>query len=255
MPLHIFVTVKFFTCIAYIFFGMSKKIKIFSNVFLSLILVAVFSVSFFPLGAVTTSVRPDDSPYYYGDRTGKGVSLMFNVYENAEVVRGIADLLFKNGVKATFFLGGCWADDNEETIRYLLEKGEEIANHGYFHRDHAKLGAEGNKSEIESTEKIINALSGVKTTLFAPPSGSFSKTTLDVAKELGYKVIMWSLDTIDWRDNNEELIIKRATGKVKGGDLILMHPKPHTLSALQRIIDAIKGKGLTIVTVSENLGN
>jgi peptidoglycan/xylan/chitin deacetylase (PgdA/CDA1 family) len=64
---------------------------------------------------------------------------------------------------------------------------------------------------------------------------------------------MWSKDTIDWRDKDKDLIIKRATKEVRGGDLILMHPKAHTLGALKEIISIYKKIGLKVVTVSENL--
>ena len=89
--------------------------------------------------------------------------------------------------------------------------------------------------------------------LFAPPSGSFSQNTLDVASELGYKTIMWSKDTIDWRDKDSNLVYTRATKSIKGGDLVLMHPTKHTLEALPQIIDYYNSINMKVVTVSENL--
>ena len=70
-----------------------------------------------------------------------------------------------------------------------------------------------NKDEIKTAERTIEGICGVKTTLFAPPSGSFSESTIKACDELGYKVIMWSKDTIDWRDKDVDLIFKRATQK------------------------------------------
>ena len=87
--------------------------------------------------------------------------------------------------------------------------------------------------------------------LFAPPSGAYSKTTLKVAESLKYKTIMWSKDTIDWRDSDVKTIIKRATENTVSGDLILMHPKGHTLTALSQIIETLSKKGLKMVTVSK----
>ena len=150
-------------------------------------------------------------------------------------------------------MGGCWADDNGDTLRKLADSGQEIGNHGYFHKDHKSLGYEKNKEEIYLTGVVVNALCGVKPTLFAPPSGSFSEMTLEACDELGYKTIMWSKDTIDWRDSDEKVIYKRATNGLKGGDLILMHPKKHTLAVLGKMIEYCKNNGLTIVTVSENI--
>ncbi|MBO4594790.1 MAG: polysaccharide deacetylase, partial [Clostridia bacterium] len=87
------------------------------------------------------------------------------------------------------------------------------------------------------------------------PSGSFSDITVKAATDLGYRTVMWSKDTIDWRDKDEELIVKRATQNLNNGDIILMHPKPHTLSALPEIIEKITESGFSIVTVGENLGD
>ena len=135
----------------------------------------------------------------------------------------------------------------------LVEEGHEIANHGYFHKDHKNLNYENNCKEIQNTSTIINALCGVTPTLFAPPSGSFSNTTLEVAYDLNYKVIMWSKDTIDWRDKNAALIYSRATKNVKKGDFVLMHPMKETADALPDILKYYENNGLKTVTVSTNL--
>ena len=100
---------------------------------------------------------------------------------------------------------------------------------------------------------IVKALCGIDMNLFAPPSGSFSESTLVACSELGYKLIMWSKDTIDWRDKDTNLIYSRATKNPSNGDLILMHPKQHTLSILPKIIEFYQGAGFNIVSVSNNI--
>ena len=90
-------------------------------------------------------------------------------------------------------------------------------------------------------------------TLFAPPSGSFGKTTLAQAEALGYNTIMWTRDTIDWRDHDTEKIYNRAIKNLQGGDLILMHPTQNTVEALDRIIKYAKANNLQIAKVSEVL--
>ena len=116
-----------------------------------------------------------------------------------------------------------------------------------------KLSYDDNVREILDCDKIVTALTGYKMVLFAPPSGSFSKNTLNATVNLGYKTIMWSKDTIDWRDSDENLLIKRATSNISSGDFILMHPKKHTLSVLPKIINIIKKENLKLLTVSDAL--
>lgn len=230
-----------------------RKITLITNLVLVAAFTAVFAVSFLPQQALPIYGGTELTAIYNGVRGTNKVSLMFNVYENSETVGKIADLLTERGVRATFFVGGCWADDNEKTLNYLVKNGQEIANHGYFHKDHSALNYEKNKEEIYLTGVIVKALCGAEITLFAPPSGSFSGITLQAAADLGYQVIMWSKDTIDWRDKDKAKIISRATKNLTGGDLVLMHPKPHTLSALPEILDYCFAHGFEIVPVSENI--
>ena len=152
-------------------------------------------------------------------------------------------------------MGGCFADDNVDLIKYLVEKGNEIGNHGYFHKDHSKLDFDGNLREIKNTHELILAQVGISMNLFAPPSGAFSKTTLQVCEKMKYKVILWSIDTVDWRDKSEKIVYNRATKNISGGDFVLMHPKEHTLKALPEILNYYVERGLIVSTVTQCLEN
>ncbi len=230
-----------------------RKITVITDVLIVLVLVVVFSVIFIPEKITPIYGGEKNSPIYNGNKDYKNVSLMFNVYENTQVVNGVLDVLKIHGAKVTFFVGGCWADDNSDTLKRILSEGHEIGNHGYFHKDHKQLSYEKNREEIYLTDLIVKALCGAKMKLFAPPSGSFSFDTLNSAYELGYKVIMWSKDTIDWRDSDENIIFTRATQNLSNGDLVLMHPKEHTLKTLPKILEFYKDAGFSVVTVSENI--
>ncbi len=234
---------------------LNKRVVFLSNLLLFVTILSVFAVSFIPRQTLPIYGNGTVEAIYNGNRSKNNISLMFNVYENTGVVNDIISLLDEKGVKATFFVGGCWADDNNQTLERIVASGHELGNHGYFHKDHKKLSYEGNYQEISLTGEMVSALCGVKINLFAPPSGSFSSTTLKAAYDLGYKVIMWSKDTIDWRDNDSAKIYNRATKDLAGGDLVLMHPKKHTLEVLPSIIDYYLSVGLDVVTVSENIDN
>ena len=115
------------------------------------------------------------------------------------------------------------------------------------------MNAAENRQEIYLCGELVRALTDVRVELFAPPSGAYSRTTVEVAEELGYKVIMWSKDTIDWRDHDEQVVFNRATQKVAGGDLILMHPTKHTAAALSAVLEYYRESALRAVSVSENI--
>ena len=178
---------------------------------------------------------------------------MFNVYSNTEEVYQILQILQAYDAKATFFVGGCWADDNTTCLREIFAKGHEIGNHGYFHKDHDKLSVVENQKEIYNCNRFIELTIGVAPSLFAPPSGAYGSATLSACEVLNMKTILWSKDTIDWRDQDEGKIYTRATKNVKNGDFILMHPTPKTVAALDDVLEYYKGLNLKPITVSENL--
>ena len=91
--------------------------------------------------------------------------------------------------------------------------------------------------------------------LFAPPSGAFDDELVEIATNLNYKTIMWTHDTIDWRDKDTDLIYKRATKNLSNGDLILMHPTANTLDALSNILAYAKNNGFNSTTVSNVINN
>lgn len=206
------------------------------------------------VGGEAAEVTSDGENLYYKSEAGKGVSLMFNVYQNTRNVEAIMDILDEYSAKATFFLGGCWADDNIDCVRQIAERGHEVASHGYFHKDHSKMTYEQNLAEIRPSVKLVNAILGKEITLFAPPSGAFNDSTVTAAASLGLKTIMWSRDTIDWRDGDVALITSRATKNLQTGEFVLMHPMDVTVKALPQILGYIRENGLTAVTVSYNLG-
>ncbi len=229
----------------------NKIISVIVNIALCAIIASISIVGF--VGGEAAEVTSDGENLYYKSEAGKGVSLMFNVYQNTRNVEAIMDILDEYSAKATFFLGGCWADDNIDCVRQIAERGHEVASHGYFHKDHSKMTYEQNLAEIRPSVKLVNAILGKEITLFAPPSGAFNDSTVTAAS-LGLKTIMWSRDTIDWRDGDVALITSRATKNLQTGEFVLMHPMDVTVKALPQILGYIRENGLTAVTVSYNLG-
>lgn len=223
-----------------------------SNFIIVGLITLVAIIGFYPQKVIPINAS-QESAIYNGNKNSGGVSLMFNVYENTNIVLEIVKVLKANNATATFFVGGCWADDNKQTLINILENGNELGNHGYFHRDHKKIGEKANLEEINCCHDVVKALCGYEMKLFAPPSGSFNNTTLNCASKLGYKTIMWTKDTIDWRDSDIDIIYKRATNNLSSGDFILMHPKESTLKALDKILKYINEKNLKAITVSQNL--
>lgn len=227
----------------------------YANFVIVAMLLCVFAVSFVVAYPTDNATEQVNNAIYNGNTASGKIALTFNVYERADNVEKIADILLQYGFNATFFVGGSWCNKNGTTLLKLASAGFEIGNHGYSHRDHAKLNLSANSDEIRMTQKVIDTqLAGLENythaKLFAPPSGSMSNAMFEACNNLGYKVIMWSKDTIDWRDHDEKHIYSRATTNLKAGDIVLMHPTDATVSALPKILDYIKSNNLTADTVT-----
>ncbi len=219
-----------------------------------LILAMLVSLGAFAFTAPSdqNAVSASDDPVFITETEGK-IALMFNVYQGSEYLPEILRVLDVYGAKCTFFVGGCWADDNNELVKAIADAGHEIGNHGYFHKDHKGMTETQNLAEITPLNSLVEAITGTAPTLFAPPSGSWDDTTVKTCKDLGMRVIMWSRDTIDWRDQDAATIFARATRSLSQGELILAHPTAKTTEALPRILTKVSELGLSAVTVSELL--
>lgn len=229
-----------------------KFVHLIANIVL---LVMTVTVGFYALyDGAGASQETSAKPYYSGTMSKDGVALMINVYWGTEYVVPMLDVLDEAGAKCTFFVGGSWARANEATLLEIVNRGHEIGNHGYSHLDHSKLSEDSNVKEIQKSENIIYEITGLNTRLFAPPSGAFNSITVQSAEKIGYRTIMWTRDTIDWRDKNADIIHTRATKNMKPGDFVLMHPTKATLEALPKILAQISKLNYRAVSVSECLG-
>ena len=228
--------------------------RVLTNLIIAIMLIAVSCVALYGINFVTSS-KMVNGVYYSGNENSKKVSLMINVYWGTEFFDEMLQILEDNDVKTTFFVGGTWAVKESDMLEKIYKAGHEIGNHGYYHKEQGKLTADKNYEEIVNTHKLVKQILGIDMNLFAPPSGSYNKKTVEMANELGYKKIMWTegRDTIDWRDKDSEVIYSRAIKNCKGGDFVLMHPTEATKNALDRIIKTLKQQGFELCTVSENL--
>lgn len=229
----------------------NRKIQILTNLTIFSMLIFLFVLSF-PLDSISVA-KINPNVIYHGDTSTKKVSLMINVYWGTEYLEDMLNVFDEYNAKTTFFIGGCWASKNIELLKNIVDRGHELGNHGYNHKDHDKISAELNEKEIDMTHKLVLNNIGYSMCLFAPPSGAYNNATVDIATSLGYKTIMWTRDTIDWRDKSASLVYNRAVKNITGGDLVLMHPTEHTLSALPNILAYLKNNNFEATTVSDSI--
>lgn len=119
----------------------SKLLTVLTNLTLMLVITCVSLIGYFS-GNAAAVIYDNTNLYSNGKEEDGMVGLTFNIYENTPNVIKILDLLDEYEAKATFFIGGSWADDNVDCVREIFKRGHELGSHGYFHKDHSNMSYE-----------------------------------------------------------------------------------------------------------------
>ena len=191
------------------------------------------------------------SPIYRGNPEKPMVTLLINVAWGNEFIPQILKTLDEHEVKATFFFDGSWVKKNPDLAKKIYNNNHEIGNHAYSHPDLKHKSPQETEIELKKTNDVIEETLGIKPIWFAPPSGSFNQETITVARNLDMLTILWTVDTVDWRNPSTSEMVNRVTSKVENGTMILMHPTRPTAEGLDSMIRDIKEKGYVLGTVSD----
>ena len=164
----------------------------------------------------------------------------------------LIDILGKYKVKATFFVVGDWVDKYPESVKALHDAGHEVMNHSNTHAHMSQLSKDEIIADVEACNDKIEAVTGVRPTLIRPPYGEYDDNVITAIRSIGMEPIQWDVDSLDWKDLEAPEIIKRVTGKVQSGSIVLFHNAAlHTPEALPTIIATLLQEGYTFVPISE----
>ena len=176
------------------------------------------------------------------------VALTFDDGPNANTSR-VLDILEKYNVKATFFVLGTNIEGYEDTILRMKELGMEIGNHMYSHKLMTRLTEEEITLEIKKVDDLVFDIINRYPTLIRPSYGTSNKRMLKI---IDRPVIIWDIDTLDWKSHNSNKIVSRIMNKVSDGDIILMHDiYSATVKAVDIVVPKLINEGYQIVSVSE----
>ena len=194
----------------------------------------------------------------------KVVALTFDDGPSREWTPKILDELKKAGVKATFFMIGKHVAQYPGIVKRVAAEGHEIGNHSYDHHVIIYYKTDELEKEIRITEKLIKDLTGQTTRYFRPPKAWINNQEKKKIKEMGYEVVLWSLNSKDWVNFDEKYIVRYLLHYVRSGDIILFHDaggffgteggnRNETVKTIPKLIEKLKNKGYRFVTISELL--
>ncbi|MCX2180512.1 polysaccharide deacetylase family protein [Streptomyces sp. SKN60] len=182
----------------------------------------------------------------------KCIALTFDAGPGEDTPK-LLDILKEKQVHATFFLLG-----QKHVLRYpqvvkrISDEGHEVANHTWTHQILTGLDAAEVRDELSRTQDAIAKITGKKPTLMRPPQGRTDDTVSDVSRELGLSQVLWSITAKDYSTEDTALIRRRVLDQAHGDGIILLHDiYGGTVPAVPGIIDELKRRGYTFVTVPQ----
>lgn len=215
-------------------------------------------------GLLSQAVLPGNS--FYGPVLArvkmqeKVMALTFDDGPCLPYTEQLLDVLYKENIKATFFIVGEKALQRPELVRKVEQAGHEIGLHSYVHRDQLKLPAEAVADNLAQGKAALEGITGVPTKFFRPPHGFKDWTVMAEAEKAHLEVVNWSLIPRDWTNPGAEVIAQRVIENVHPGAIVLLHDgdssqyvasREQTIKATGKIIRELKQQGYRFVTVSE----
>jgi peptidoglycan/xylan/chitin deacetylase (PgdA/CDA1 family) len=190
---------------------------------------------------VTRTDRPIAPTYKAAG--GKEIWLTFDDGPHPVHTKKVLNVLAAYQVKATFFVIGRNCALYPATLKAIADAGHRIGNHTYNHPKLTTLSRTKIKEELQKTEAIIAPyMKGKK--LFRPPYGAHNAMVDEVVAELGYRLVIWNVDTVDWSAHYKpDKWVQHGINQIKArqSSVVLNHDIWRTTAAnLEKFLAAIK---------------
>ena len=190
-----------------------------------------------PNGPASTAQLQQYDAVYLGNTEDKVLYLTFDAgYENGSTTK-ILDALKKHNVPATFFLVGNYIEQNGDLVRRMVREGHIVGNHTMHHPDMSKISEKSAfQKELAELETLYQEVTGgAMPKYYRPPQGNYSQSNLQMAKELGYKTVFWSLAYVDWNNDaqpTKEYAFSKLLPRTHNGAVVLLHSTSATNAAI-----------------------
>ncbi len=184
------------------------------------------------------------------DPDNKVVALTFDDGPS-KYTKEIIDILKNNNAVATFFVVGNRLSFYEDTLKDMLNAGNEIGNHSYSHKWLNRLSKDEFLLEINNTQNEIKRITGYIPKVFRPTYGGYSDK-LKLYTDLTF--VLWDVDSNDWKVKNADKIYNNIIKSTFDGSIVLMHDNHrYAAESLDKVIKKLKDSGYSFVTISELL--
>ncbi|WP_459129098.1 polysaccharide deacetylase family protein [Guggenheimella bovis] len=182
---------------------------------------------------------------------GKYVALTFDDGPSKHTEE-LLDVLKKHQARATFFVLGEQIPRHTKILKRMSDEGHAIGSHGFDHKQMTKLSEHSIKAQIDQVNALCYQATGYRPTLLRPPYGSVNDTVKEVAKASGQSVILWNVDTNDWKFRDDAHVSKWIIDHARNNAIVLCHDLyPTTIKGVDQAIEVLKKEGYVFVTIDE----
>jgi peptidoglycan/xylan/chitin deacetylase (PgdA/CDA1 family) len=165
----------------------------------------------------------------------------------------LVSVLNQMNAPATFFEVGAGEQYFSAGTREIVAGGYQIEDHTWSHPMMSQLSASDQRSQITSEAREITKFGAPYPRLFRPPYGAWNNETLRILKQHRMLMVLWTVDTSDYRLPGSDSIVNTVVGGAKPGAIFLMHDaggnRAETIAALPKIITDLRARGYKLVTV------
>jgi peptidoglycan-N-acetylmuramic acid deacetylase len=194
--------------------------------------------------------------YYVEEDAGEVMYLTFDCgYENGYTEQ-MLDILKAHGAKACFFVTMTYIRDNPEIVKRMKEEGHLVGNHTVHHPSMPEISVEEQREEILECASFMKETTGYDMDMyFRPPSGEYSEQVLQVAKDLGYKTIFWSMAYLDYDVNNQpgaDYVVEHFNKYSHPGAIPLIHNvSSSNAQALDQVLTNLSQEGYVFKSLDD----
>ncbi|SFK98610.1 Peptidoglycan/xylan/chitin deacetylase, PgdA/CDA1 family [Paenibacillus sp. 1_12] len=213
---------------------------------------ALKSMTLWRENIIALAQKHRDSIYINGPDRNK-VALTFDDGPDPVNTPAIIDSLKKYKVKGSFFFVGEMVKSYPEVVRHAYDNGNLVLNHSYKHDNLTQKSQNQIQADLNQTDKAIEDIIGKKPALMRSPYGETDEKVVAAATDTGHKIVLWSIDTLDWSQRESQNITKNVIDNIRNGDIILMHSTSRTsetAKAVPIIIEELQKRNYDIVDLA-----
>lgn len=185
----------------------------------------------------------------------QNIVLTFDDGPHPRTTPKVLEILKRRNIKAIFFVLGLQANKYPHLVKQIHDDGHEIGNHSYSHVNFTQVSRENVEKEIARSNDLIEKITGIRPRYLRPPYGAVNRQVINIARENGLDIMLWTIDPKDWQNKNSAITLRNLeqqtglNGRFRGGVVLLHDIYQTNISVLETYLDRLAINNFSITTI------